>query len=53
MWGMQLTRYRDWILQGATPEQWNEISIVLRKRRYSVFIIYKSGRPVDVRWVDQ
>ena len=53
MWSMQLTRYRGWILQGATPEQWNEISTVLRKRQYVALIVYKKGKPVDVRWIDQ
>jgi hypothetical protein len=53
MWGIQLARYRGWILQGATHEQWNEISTMLRKRQYAAFIVYKKGKPVDVRWIDQ
>jgi hypothetical protein len=53
MLGIQLSRYRAWILQGPTRDQWEEIRTVLRTMRCSMFVVYQRGRPVDVRWLDQ
>ena len=52
MWSWQLERYTEWILHGATPDQWNEISTATRNLHYQVFVLYEKGKAVDVRWVD-
>jgi hypothetical protein len=53
MLGIQLSRYRAWILQGATRDQWEEIRTVLRTMRCLMFVVYQKGRPANVYYLDQ